>query len=345
MKKQFGVDVSSWQSGVDYRKAVQEGGVQFAILRASFGWESGQKDNQFETHYRGFSAQKIPLGAYHYSYATTEAEARKEAAFFLQCIRGKQFSLPCYLDVEDKSQQALSRSALTGIVKAWCKAVEAAGYRAGVYTGEYWIRDRMDAKTLFPKYALWIASWGSQKPSDCQMWQFGGSTNLLRSKTVAGFTGTVDQNYLYEASGVTAEKPKAGNPKTEKSCRVTGDWVNLREDAHTGAKILETLPEGTTVVWLLDDGWGWSKVRHGTQTGFMSNQYLSRKGLSAYKAGICNGTAVNVRETPSLEGKVLYQIGKGERFTVISILPNGWLHVKLRGSEAYLYFDKSYLTI
>ena len=52
--KKFGVDVSTWNPEIDYRKAVKDGGVQFAVLRASFGWSDGQKDNQFENHYKGF---------------------------------------------------------------------------------------------------------------------------------------------------------------------------------------------------------------------------------------------------------------------------------------------------
>lgn len=348
--KKFGVDLSTWQTGVNYEKAVKEGGVEFAVLRASFGWSEGQKDNQFENHYKGFQAQNIPIGAYHYSYATTVAEAKKEAAFFLSCIRGKAFELPCYLDVEDKCQQSLNRSTLTEIIKTWCKAVEAAGYKAGVYTGVYWIRDHMTASELFPKYELWIASWGSKKPVeyDCQMWQFGGSINLVRRRTVPGIIGTVDQNYLYKdyaGSGI----PKKGSvkvpEKTADNCKVTGSGVNLREEAHTVAKILETLPKGTRLTWLCDDGWGWSKVRCGSLTGWISNRYLSRKGVSGYKTGICNGYAVNVRRSPSLKGAVIRQMNKGDSFTVIAILPNRWLHVELDGEEAYVYNDRCYLTI
>jgi GH25 family lysozyme M1 (1,4-beta-N-acetylmuramidase) len=51
-------------------------------------------DNQFENNYKGAKAAGIPVGAYHYGYAVSEAEARQEARFFLDTIKGKQFEYP-----------------------------------------------------------------------------------------------------------------------------------------------------------------------------------------------------------------------------------------------------------
>ena len=53
-----GIDVSSWQGVVDYRK-VKAGGIDFVIIRAGFGREVSQKDNCFEQNY---SAAKAPQG-------------------------------------------------------------------------------------------------------------------------------------------------------------------------------------------------------------------------------------------------------------------------------------------
>ena len=205
----FGVDVSTWQSGVDYKKAVKEGGVEFVIVRASFGWSAGQKDNQFENHYAGFKAQGIPMGAYHYSYASSVEDMKKEVAFFLECVKGKTFELPFFIDIEDNAQRSASRRELTEMVKTWCEGIKAAGHIPGIYTGYYWLRDSMYADEIVPKYDLWIASWGTDRPTEYEnaMWQFGGSTNYLRNTNVAGFDGAVDQNYLYKDYGV-AEKPK-----------------------------------------------------------------------------------------------------------------------------------------
>ena len=55
----------------------------------------------------------------------------------------------------------------------------------------------------------------------------------------------------------------------------------------------------------------------------------------------CNGTAVNLRKEPSTGAKVIRQLNKGDKVTLVSINPDGWLDV----AGGYLFYDKSYLTI
>ena len=87
--KIIGIDVSTWQGEIDWNQ-VKNSDVKFAILRSSFGSpDPSQVDNQFENNYKGAKAAGIPVGAYHYGYAVSEAEARQEARFFLDTIKGK----------------------------------------------------------------------------------------------------------------------------------------------------------------------------------------------------------------------------------------------------------------
>ena len=75
-----GIDVSKWQGRIDW-PLVKSDGVQFAMIRSSFGWNEGITDLLFETNYENATKVGIPVGAYHYSYARTPAEANKEADF------------------------------------------------------------------------------------------------------------------------------------------------------------------------------------------------------------------------------------------------------------------------
>ena len=94
-----GIDVSSWQGVIDW-DAVKSSGVEFAILRSSFGSPSpSQVDNQFYNNVKGAQAAGIPIGAYHYGYAVTEEEARNEAGFFLDTVKGIRFEYPLYLSL------------------------------------------------------------------------------------------------------------------------------------------------------------------------------------------------------------------------------------------------------
>lgn len=96
-----GIDVSVHNGDIDWGK-VKTDGIGFAIIRAGYGRLASQKDKRFEQNYSGAKAAGIPVGAYWYSYAMNENEARQEADVFLSVIKGKQFEMPVYFDLEEK---------------------------------------------------------------------------------------------------------------------------------------------------------------------------------------------------------------------------------------------------
>ena len=106
-----GIDVSTWQGNIDWNK-VKADGIEFAMLRSSFGKENPDKqtDNKFWQNYRNAKAAGVPIGAYHYSYATTVEDAKKEADFFLSIVKGCQFEYPIAFDIEDDSQMYKSEA-------------------------------------------------------------------------------------------------------------------------------------------------------------------------------------------------------------------------------------------
>ena len=91
------------------------------------------------------------------------------------------------------------RNTLTQIVKAFCFAVEAAGYWVGIYSSESFFNSEMNDGEL-TRYSHWVARWGKSKPvpasgAETQIWQFGGETNLIRSNKING--QSCDQDYCY----------------------------------------------------------------------------------------------------------------------------------------------------
>ena len=76
-----GIDVSKWQGSIDWQK-VENDGVDFAIIRKGYGKESPTKiDKKFDENYRNAKSVGIPVGVYHYSYADSVEDARKEEQF------------------------------------------------------------------------------------------------------------------------------------------------------------------------------------------------------------------------------------------------------------------------
>lgn len=191
--QKFGIDVSKWQKGFNFDKALAEG-VEFVILRGAY---HTVKDTQFETFYKKCKGRGIPVGVYHYTMAHNVAEAKREAEVMLGILAGKQFEYPIYLDVEDKTQKALGKDLLTAIIETWCDTLQKAGYYVGIYSTYAYLKNYTHIDKL-EKYDKWIAQWSKKCtcPIKYGMWQFGGETNRIRTNIVAGVV--CDQNYCYK---------------------------------------------------------------------------------------------------------------------------------------------------
>ena len=246
--KKFGIDLSSWQKGYPYARATREG-VEFAILRAGF---SQTKDNEFETHYKNAKAQGWGIGAYWYTYAETITEARKEAKAFLKAIKRKKFDYPIYLDIEDSTLRKLGKTTLNNIVKEFGAIIQEGGYYFGVYTNADWYRNILSGSTLNKKYDWWIASWTKTKPTgiDAGLWQFGGSSNAIRSPRIAGIV--TDQDYAYkDYPTIIKEAGLNGYNKPDKE-PTTGNYEALKDvilragpkSTYRAIKVKEMTPEG-----------------------------------------------------------------------------------------------------
>lgn len=203
------IDVSYCQTGVDYNK-VKNSGIDAVIIRAGFGKETYQKDSEFETHYRNAKKAGLAVGVYWYSYAYSVAEAKQEAKVCLACIKGKTLELPVYYDLEESGQTRLGMSALTNIAIAFCDAIKASGYRAGVYSNLNWLNNYLDYEKLRNKYSIWLAQWSSSPSKACDIWQNADNGRI------SGISGNVDtdviinKNIIKSKSEVKEEMIKKG---------------------------------------------------------------------------------------------------------------------------------------
>lgn len=194
--QQFGIDISEFQSGIDFDEIVSEG-VEFVILRGAFHLT---KDSEFENFYTQAKSRNLPVGVYLYTLATSVQEARDEANFLINnVLAGKQFELPIYIDIEDEIYYSRSPGDNSAVVKAFCDTLEANDFFAGVYASTYFFATYLDDSVL-KAFTHWVAQWSRELTfpdmSVVGVWQFGGSTNYLRSNIIAGMV--VDQNYMYK---------------------------------------------------------------------------------------------------------------------------------------------------
>ena len=134
------LDVSKWQGSIDWDKVKASGLVSGVMIRAMGNSKEGKPskpyiDPYFARNYAECTRLGIPVGVYGYFKATTKAQADKELALFKQALGGRAFQLPVAVDIEDKLQAALSKSALTDIVTHCLSVVESWGVYAMLYTG------------------------------------------------------------------------------------------------------------------------------------------------------------------------------------------------------------------
>ena len=188
-----GIDVSKHNGVIDWDK-VKAAGIEFAILRAGYGRKDPKQiDPMFERNYAECKRVGIPVGAYHYSYADSPADALLEAEFFLEIIQGKKFEFPVIFDIEDKSQENLGMTTLTNMCLMFCDRVEDAGYYTAIYANTDWLKNKLDYSRL-QKYDIWLADWrkkeGWGKPHG--MWQYTDSGK------VSGISTKVDMNLAYK---------------------------------------------------------------------------------------------------------------------------------------------------
>lgn len=186
-----GVDMSAYQTDVNY-KSLREDGVAFAIIRAGYGKLASQKDARFDVHYNGCKSAGIDVGAYWYSYAMNEDEARQEAKACIEVLKKTQCEYPIYYDVEEKKQYNLGKAKVTAIIKAFCDEMEKAGYWVGIYTNTSWYNTVIDS-SIKNRYALWIAHWNVSKPGitdEYGIWQYKVGKQV-------GVAGDCDLDYGY----------------------------------------------------------------------------------------------------------------------------------------------------
>lgn len=190
-----GLDISTYQKGINF-DSIKNSGWNFLILRAGFtGWGTGvnyNKDDCFEDFYRQAKARGINVGAYWYSCANTKQKGIDEANFmYNNCLKGKQFEYPIYIDVEDEHWQIKTKSGTTDAIIGFCETLENLGYYVGIYANSNWFKNYIETSRL-NDYDKWLAQWSSSQPNFMSygVWQYS-STGAVGNKTV-------DTNYSYK---------------------------------------------------------------------------------------------------------------------------------------------------
>ena len=235
MKK--GIDISKHQKGLSMQ-AVKSAGYDFVILRGSYtGYgadRTKQKDPCFESFYTQAKNVGLSVGVYHYSCARTKSEGKSEAQFlYKNCLKGKTFEMPIYIDVEDAKWQADNRQGVTDAVIGFCEELESLGFYSGVYSSLSWFNSKLETDRL-AGWTKWVARWttgANTKPTvgfnAFDMWQYTDNgrvagkqvdedicyidfESIIKKVGKNGFTGTLPSSQLKQETKTEPKQTSTG---------------------------------------------------------------------------------------------------------------------------------------
>lgn len=188
-----GIDVSRYQGNIDWQK-VKAAGKQFAIIRCVSSNNSGPYiDPTFRQNIEGARAAGLKVGAYYYTYATTEDQAIRELTLVLEALQGQKLEYPVFVDMEDSSIAALGKAQATALARFALTVLDQKKWYAGLYTYTNFANTYLNMNEL-SGWPLFIADYrgfvGYKGPY--AMWQYSSTGS------VNGISGNVDLDYSYE---------------------------------------------------------------------------------------------------------------------------------------------------
>lgn len=192
-KTKIGLDISSYQGDVDFKK-LKESGVEFIIIRVGFGYDNKNFiDNKFKEYIKSANENNIDVGVYYYSYATNIEEVKKQAKWVVKQLKNYKVSLPIAYDWEEWSNfndYHLSFFGLTNLAEEFLSIIEKNGYKGMLYSSKIYL-EKIWLKT---KYPIWLAQYNDQVTynGEYKIWQ------LCDTGIVDGINGFVDIDIMYD---------------------------------------------------------------------------------------------------------------------------------------------------
>ena len=362
-----GIDVARYQGTIDW-KAVSDSGIDFAIVRVGYrGKTDGIIKEDPNGRYNLQEAAKagIKLGAYFFSTAITEDEAKEEAAWMADILAGYPITYPVVYDCEGfreetSRQYHLSKQERTDAAIAFLETIEDLGYEGMFYAskGELELESHWDTSRIDEKYKIWVAQYPAVPYPETPKSSYAGEHHMWQYSTngkIPGISQPVDLNIAYFGyDGIEPAKSKTPPPTVEADIEAMMDFTevneqitaknetNLRNIPSQGedSYVLRTLKNGEIALRIAISSSGWSKVLFEDNIYYAVSSYLTTD-LEARPAEDDNDDGIQTKFTPvnqSVTAKKLVNLRKlpsveHEDATVIAQLKKGDVATRTGVSE------------
>ena len=292
------IDVSSWQGNINWNK-VKADGVTGVIIRAGFANDT--VDNKFINNINGAIRAGIHIGIYWFSYAYTNAMARREAEFCIKTLAPykKYIDMPVFFDWEYDSMRYArkcgeypGRSLVTSMTKAFCERIRSAGYMAGVYYNYDYKVNYYDFSQLTACFK-WYALYTNERANGADIQQYSSSGH------VDGISGNVDMNRCYTEFWKNVKPAPAPKPSRLEVDGLFGyrstlrlqQWLGTYQDGEISGQTETVRPFIPNLISATFGGYGSACIR-------ALQRYLNNQGYNAGDAdGYCGKMTVSALQT------------------------------------------------
>lgn len=298
----FGIDVAKYQGTIDWAQ-VAASGVEFAMVRVGYRMDGSREIlADSNARYNMQEAQKngIKLGAYFFSTAVNEEEAKAEADWTADYIAQYQITYPVAFDCEgfdreSSAQYGLSAAQRTDIATAFLNRIYERGYTPMFYSSMHEMTGdaKWETSRIEKNYRIWVSQYPSApypqtEKSSYQgvhaMWQY---TNR---GTVAGISQPVDVNIAYfgyegTAGAQNTETPEEASADVEALMPFTAVEEEVTAKDSTNLRSIPSQGDDSTVVYTLKNGEtakrtgvsesGWSRLVYNGQTVYAVSSFLT----------------------------------------------------------------------
>ena len=185
----YGIDVSAWQTNVDYEK-VKAQGCEFVIMRMGYFYGEIVMDDYYQQNMENATNAGLDVGVYFYTTANTEDEAREQARWIVEQLDGRELDYPVAFDWEEWGQfqqYGMNVRDLNEIFEAFCDELEKNGYTGMLYSSKNFLNNFWTNKNNRP---VWLAHYVDETDYDGQfaIWQASAYGRM------DGIEGDVDMN-------------------------------------------------------------------------------------------------------------------------------------------------------
>ncbi len=375
----FGIDVSKWQGKIDW-KSVKSDGIDFAIIRIGYRGENGKiyRDSNADYNIQQATKNGLLVGVYFFSTAINSTEAREEAAFVVNAVRGYKISYPIVYDCEGFGEASSRMYSLDSAMRtqnalAFLDNIKSSGYDGMFYAAKSDLEGGIwDIDQIAANYKIWVAHYPSVTYPQIKTPAYSGKYDMWQYTncgTVKGVEGNCDMIVSYFAASEkgaadkNAAPPTAQAPKTQEELLYTDandsvtakEEVNLREGPSTKYAVVATLKSGEFLTRTGIGTNGWSRLTYNGKTVYAITSYLSNEVVEISKPDTVAGQTftpksdrvtakieVNLRAEPTTSATVVGALKAGEFLDRTAVSGGGWSRLVLNGKTVYAV--TSYLT-